>query len=152
MQQQAELNRPSQTAPLWTRAIVLINALVFVDFGAAFIVKPQGLARLLDIELGSPSALADLRAVYGGLSLAVGIALFIGLRRAASLAPSLVLVIATSAGLAFGRVYSMLASGMPSPVVLGFLATEVASLLWAALAYRALHAGADAPALRVANS
>lgn len=137
---QTTKDRTSQTAPRWARAIVLLNALVFVDFGLAFLAKPRALARLLEIELSSPTALADLRAMYGGLALAVGALLFAGWRRAEWLAPSLWLVIATSGGLALGRLYSVLASGMPSSVIFGFLASELGSLAWAIVAYRTLAA------------
>jgi hypothetical protein len=150
---QSDKDRISQAAPLWTRAIVLLNALVFVDFGLAFFAKPQALARLLEIELSSPTALADLRAMYGGLALAVGALLCAGSRRAEWLVPSLWLVIATSGGLALGRLYSVLASGVPSGMIFGFLASELGSLLWAILAYRAL-AGRELqqPALGAASS
>lgn len=140
----------AQKPSLWIRAIIVINALVFVDFGVAFLARPEALARLMNIELQSASALADLRAVYGGLSLAVGVWLFASMRRADWLGSSLVLVMLTSGGLAFGRVYSMLASGMPSGVILGFLATEIMSLLWAALVYRALSVRAREPVLQAA--
>ena len=150
---QTNNDRTSQAAPLWTRAIVLINARVFVDFGLAFLAKPQALARLLEIELSSPTALADLRAMYGGLALAVGALLCAGLRRKEWLMPSLWLVIATSGGLALGRLYSVLASGLPSGVILGFLASELGSLAWAILASRAL-AGSEIrqPALGAVSS
>ena len=130
----------AQKTSWWIRAIILINAFVFVDFGLAFLAVPEGLTRLLDIELHSASALADLRAVYGGLCLALGVCMLAGLRNTDWLAPTLFLVMLTSGGLAFGRVYSMLASGMPSAAILGMLATEVGSLLWAAIAYRAYRA------------
>lgn len=135
----------------WIRAIVVVNALVFVDFGLAFLAVPEGLTRMLDIELHSASALADLRAVYGGLSLAVGVCMFAGLRNTTWLAPTLLLVMLTSGGLAFGRVYSMLASGMPNLAILGFLATELVSLLWAAWAYRALLAQTRSEAFTAAR-
>jgi hypothetical protein len=149
--QEDPTDRSSTPAPLAARAIVLLNALVFVDFGAAFLAKPQALAQLLDIELGSASALADMRAMYGGLPLALGILFFSALRRAAWLAPGLLLVIATSAGLALGRLYSMPASGLPAPAIFVLLASEVASLVWGLLAFRALEVRAPVQALGVAS-
>ena len=141
----------AQKPSWWIRAIVLVNAFVFVDFGLAFLAAPEGLTRLLDIELHSASALADLRAVYGGLCLAVGVCMLAGLRNTAWLAPTLFLVMLTSGGLAFGRVYSMIVSGMPGLPVLGFLGTEVGSLLWAALAHRALLAQSRSEAFAAAR-
>jgi hypothetical protein len=116
----------------------MVNALVFIDFGAAFLLFPAQLAALLDIELTSATALADLRAIYGGLALSVGALFALGLRRASWLAPCLFLVAASSAALALSRIYSIAVSGMPRPIILVFLVTEVASSAWALLAYRAL--------------
>ena len=127
-------------APMWIREIVWINAAVFLAFGAAFLAAPAQLAGWLDVELGSPSALADVRAMYGGLSLACGLLFVFGLRRESWFMPSLFLVMTTSAGLALGRSYSMLVSGVPGPLVLALLATEVGSFAWALLGYRALEA------------
>ena len=117
---------------------MVINAGVFLAFGAAFVVAPAQFAGWLDIELGSPSALADARAVYGGLSLACGALLALGLRRVSWFMPSSFRVMASSAGLALARMYSMVVSGMPGPLVLAFLATQVGSFVWALLGYRAL--------------
>ena len=124
--------------PLWIRGVVMVNALVFIDFGAAFLLFPAKLAGLLDIELTSATALADVRAIYGGLALAVGASFVAGLRREEWLAPSVFLVMASSAGLALGRIYSIAVSGIPRSIILLFLVTEVASFAWALLAYRAL--------------
>src|SRR5690349_4975973 len=124
--------------PFWIREIVLINAGVFLAFGAAFLLFPRELAGLLEVTLGSASALADMRAMYGGLSLACGTLFVLGLRREDWFAPSLFLVMATSLGLASGRIFSGLVSGMPGPLVLALLATELVSFGWAWLGYRAL--------------
>jgi Domain of unknown function (DUF4345) len=139
----------NRSTALWIREIVLLNAVVFLAFGAAFLLFPAALAGHVDIELSSPSALADLRAMYGGLSLAVGALFALGLRRADWLAPSVFLVALSSAGLALGRVYSIAVAGVPSALVLALLATEVVSFVWALLAYRALESareGARTPA------
>ena len=128
----------SNSVPAWIREIVAINAAVFLAFGAAVLAFPAELATLVDIELGSASALADLRAVYGGLSLAAGALFVLGLRRESWFMPSLFLVMASSGGLAFGRIVSMAVSGMPGWLVLAFLATELVSFVWALLGYHTL--------------
>jgi hypothetical protein len=126
--------------PWWIREIVLINAVVYLAFGVALLLFPAALARLVDIELRSPSAFADLRAIYGGLATSVGLLFALGLRREGWFLPSLFLVMASSAGLALGRIYSVAVSGTPGTLVLIMLATEVGSFVWAALGYRALAA------------
>lgn len=129
-----------KTQPFWVRAIVMLNALVFLVFGAAFLLAPEPLAQWVDIELRSASALADVRAIYGGLPLAAGILFVLGLRRPTWLEPSLFLVMTSSGALAAARIYSTAVSGVPSALVWGFLASELFSLAWAALAYRSLRA------------
>jgi Domain of unknown function (DUF4345) len=132
--------RTTQTVPLWIREIVLINAAVFLAFGLAFILFPVQLASLIDIAPSSASALADLRAMYGGLSLSAGVFFLLGLRRESWFLPSLFLVMASSACLALARLYSIAVSGVPGALVLAFLASELGSFAWAWLGYRALTA------------
>jgi len=131
----------SRSIPGWIREIVLINAVVYLGLGAGFLLFPSPLAGLFDIELRSPSALADLRAVYGGISLAVGGLFVAGLRRESWFAPSLFLAMTSAAALAFSRIYSSAVSGMPGTLVLAFLGLELLAFVWALLAYRALGAG-----------
>ena len=104
---------------------------------------PAQYAAWLELEVASSSALADLRAVYGGLSLACGTLFALALRRASWFEPSLFLVMASSGGLAFARVYSLVVSGMPNALVLALFASEVGSFVWALLAYRALATGGE---------
>ena len=120
------------------RTLMLINALIFIVYGAAFLVVPEQLVALADIAARSPSALADIRAVYGGLSLAAGALFVLGLRRDSWFTPSLFLVAATSGGLALGRTISIVVSGMPSAFVLVNFALELVSFVWALAAYRGL--------------
>jgi hypothetical protein len=132
--------RTAHSVPLWIREIVLINAAVFLAFGCAFMLFPAQLAGLIDLAPSSANALADMRAMYGGLSLSAGVLFVLGLRRESWFLPSLFLVLASSAGLAFGRLYSIAVSGVPGTLVLVFLASELASFAWALLGYRALSA------------
>jgi hypothetical protein len=153
-----EVTMHAQRTPTWIREIVVINAVVYLAFGLGCSLFPIELARFVEIDLGSPSALADFRAIYGGLALSVGALFALGLRRSDWFLPTLFLVAASSGGLALGRLYSMLVSGMPNGLVLAFLGTELASFVWALLGYRALtsaapagRAGAAADALRSAS-
>jgi hypothetical protein len=134
------VNAKSSSNLFLTRAIVVVNAVVFVAFGLAFLAAPEALAATLGIELGSTTALADFRAIYGGLTLACGVLFFLSLSRAGWLPPSLFLVAASSAGLLVARIYSTLVSGVPSPIIFVFCALEFGSFLWAALCYRKLSA------------
>jgi hypothetical protein len=95
---------------------------------------------LIDLAPSTASALADVRAMYGGLSLAAGVFFLLGLRRESWFLPALFLVMASSGALAAARLYSIAVSGVPGTLVLAFLATEIVSFTWALLGYRALSA------------
>jgi len=121
------------------RILVLVTCVLFVGFGVLCILLPSAVARVVDIRLESPSAFADFRAMYGGLSLAIGALLAQGLRHRAWYAPSLFMTWAISAGLGGARLYSIVVSELPNVWVLtaGLLAEAVA-FTWALAAYRRL--------------
>lgn len=127
------------------RIIVGLNFVACLAFGVASWLAPARVARVVEIALGSATALADFRAMYGGLCLAIAAFLLRGLRSPNWLGPSLYLTASMCAGLASGRIYSSIVDGVPSGVLLGALATEVISLVWSVIAYRQLRAH-DQPA------
>jgi hypothetical protein len=143
-----------------THAKVERSARLLVGFGSAFLfafgllalVLPERLAQLVDLSLASPSAFADLRAMYGGLSLAVALFLLRGARDPAWLAPGLFMIVATLAAAAGARLYSIAVSGMPNELVLGYLAAELLALPWPLRVYlRLSSAQPGQPARSVAD-
>ncbi len=115
---------PEVIAPLFLGA----NLVVFFLFATAFLFAPRYFAAQLDITLSSTSAIADLRAMYGGLSLGVGALFVLGLKNVAFRPAAIALATLTSAGLAVGRVITIGVDGMPGPLVLAFLGSEVISV------------------------
>jgi hypothetical protein len=122
---------------------------VFLVFGLGLVLLPEPFANWVGIELTSTSAFADLRAVYGGLSLSVALLFWQGLRNPTWFEPALFLTMASSGGLAAGRIYSIVVSGMPNVLVLAFLATELASFAIGVFEYRALSSHGAARKYRV---
>lgn len=118
------------------RLFIAFNALVYLAFGPAFYFFPQALAGLLGITLGSPTALADFRAMYGGLPLAAGLLMAIASKRASWQEPAYFLCMAGAAGLLFGRVLSIVLCGAPGLPIYGFMASEIVALVWGAILYR----------------
>jgi hypothetical protein len=117
------------------RALVLLSAVVFLGYGVEALLFPNQLARLVDIQLSSPSALADFRALYSAVPLAIGALLVQGLRDPHWFAPSLFLSSVSLACAAEARLYSIAVSGMPNELVLTFLALELLGLVWALSIY-----------------
>jgi hypothetical protein len=118
------------------RTALILYSVAFLAFVPVFLLFPARYAQLVEIQLTSASALADLRAVYGGFSLCLGVMFLKGLREPTWLEPSLFLAAASSAAVAIARTYSIAVSGVPNAVVLGFLALESVSAVWTWRVYR----------------
>jgi hypothetical protein len=119
----------------FTKAFIALNVLVFVGFGLSYIIAPQYFAAPVEIEVRTPTALADFRAIYGGLSLSVGLFFALGLFRPAMVLPALWLIAGSSLALALSRVYSTLASGVPGPQIFLFTGLELVAFAIGAWLY-----------------
>lgn len=122
----------------FARVILALSAIPFALIGVAFTLFPVEMGAVVGVSLADATAIADVRAVYGGLQL--GCALFLGLAAAntewtrAGLAAQLALY----GGLALARVYSYAAAGMPSALGLALHAGEIAGLVFGGLAWTKL--------------
>lgn len=119
-----------------TRLFIILNVLVFVLFGLAFIVAPTYFASTVDVQLPTTTALADLRAIYGGLSLSVGIFFALGLVWPGWVLPSLWLIAASSLALGSSRIYSIIVSGMPDSKIFLFMTMELLAFAIGVWLYR----------------
>lgn len=129
---------------LLATVLLVANLVIFAAYGVGFLIAQQALASRLDITLGSASALADFRAMYAGLCLAVATIFILGLRFAQWRRQAVVLATLGAGGLAVGRLTSIAIDGLPGPLVLAFLASELAAL---ALGTFILMQGAESPAV-----
>src|SRR5262245_16051670 len=107
------------------RALLWVNLPFYLGFGLCALFASDWLAGQLEITLGSPTAFADFRAMYGGLSIGVGLIMVAGLYRRDWLLPVVALAGICALELAVARAYSWMVSGMPSAVIIAFLATEL---------------------------
>lgn len=88
-------------------AFVLLIAAFFLGMGLLGLVAPRTLIAPFGIELGTATARMEVRAVYGGFGLAVGVLLGVaafdvgGIRQGVAIGVAVAL-----AGMAFGRVVS----------------------------------------------
>jgi hypothetical protein len=102
-----------------------VNLLVYLAYGVGFLLAPQKLAAELDITLGSATALADFRAMYGGLSLACAAFFALAIKNVSMRHSALLLAVLGAGGLMIGRLITMAFDGMPGAVIFVMLATEV---------------------------
>ena len=107
--------------------IVRINSAVFVAYGIAFIFLPGLFSQYVTgAAPASASGMIDMRATYGGMSVAVGALLFSLGADPNHLRKGLLGVILIMLGMAIGRLYGMIADGSPNQVMYIYLFLEVA--------------------------
>jgi hypothetical protein len=126
------------------RITVALAALLFLGLGAAFTLWPVPMAAVVGIELHSATALTDLRAVYGGMNLGLGIYFIIAFTTAGGRRSALTALIAIFAGLGTIRVVGIAVDGPQDPITYVLLGGEVVGLAMsvaARLGIRRLHKG-----------
>lgn len=117
-------------------SVIVVTVVFFAGMGVYALAAPARLIAPFDVELGSATARAEVRAVYGGFGLAVAAVLVLALADR-ELRPGIVLTVAAAlAGMAVGRVVSAVADGAtpfyPSGVYF-FVEAAVAAALVAVL-------------------
>jgi hypothetical protein len=115
---------------IW-KALVATLGLANLAFGAVALVAPGRIAGLIGVELLGPAAQGEIRAVFGGLVLVLGGTMFAALRHPDGPAWLRLLALAF-AGLALGRVASLVADGVQTYTLLALLleAGSAAVLAW----------------------
>ena len=107
-------------------------------YGAVFTLYPMEAAFLVtDAAPGTSSALIDMRATYGGMSIAVGITILLLASRSQLLGQALLVTGVVLLGMAAGRVLGMIIDGEPNTFMYLYLLGE---LLFGAAALLLRHA------------
>ncbi len=117
----------------FARLVLTLVGVVWLSVGLWAFANPVGLAGLVNFHLENATARLEIRAVYGGLSLALAGLHFAGVTRKAWLRPALVMTMATLGGMATGRLISLAVDDF-SAVGAGFMASEVVGTGLAAFA------------------
>jgi hypothetical protein len=119
------------------RGYIGFTGLAFLGLGILFGLRPET-ANYIGIELPTASARNDVRAVYGGLELGIGLYLLWSLFRTEHLRAAIAFTIAGFACLAGVRGVSLLFDGPHDSTTYTLLATEVAWLVAGVAAWWAL--------------
>lgn len=103
---------------------LIIGLLLFAAMGAIMLWRPEYLTRVTGVELSTPEARSEARAVYGGFGIAVALALFTALvysdfKGGIMYTTGLMLI-----GMAAGRGYAAWLERPTSPIIWGLLAGE----------------------------
>ncbi|MAA76146.1 MAG: hypothetical protein CMN28_15755 [Salinisphaeraceae bacterium] len=119
------------------RLFLWLLAVTYAAFGLLFVLAPEVLAQAFTgASPQTPSGLIDMRATYGGLNLAAGVAMALCALRTGYLQAGIALGAIMTAGLAVGRSYGMLMDGQANSYMVIFLAIEIATIGIAGLLLR----------------
>lgn len=121
----------------FSRAVLVGLALPFLGIGLVFLAAPNALAPQLGLALSGALADHDVRAVYGGLQIGVGLFLLRAGLTARAIAPALEAAALVYAGLAAARGVGWVVAGDPGPLGLALHAGETLGLALAVVALRA---------------
>jgi Domain of unknown function (DUF4345) len=110
--------------------------LMMLVVGGLHLLNPQMMMREPGIVLSSTNHFHVVRAAYGGAYLGIAALFLAGALRRIDARAALVAVVLIFGGFALGRVVSVASDGMPVPLYLGVLASELFFALCALLALR----------------
>jgi hypothetical protein len=115
--------------------VLILAAVGFIGFGAAYALRPDRMAALTDLTLPSPTARADFVATYGGFQVGFGVFLLACAADASWQKPGLWAVVAALGGFAlFRAVAIVLHRGQVRPSLWFGLGLELCGLALAAAA------------------
>lgn len=119
-----------------TRLYLLAVGVFSILAGAAYLIAPTEMARLMGMELPTLEAVIDVRGFYGGQLVGMGAVFLLGIRVKALVVPGLVLAAASLGGTALGRVYGVIVAGSCPLLIAGLIVLEAGSAIVAALLLR----------------
>ena len=107
-------------------AVVWVAGLFFVLYGLAFTLAPYDMAAWVTGDApGTPSAAIDMRATYGGMSVAVGLTILLLGLRAATVSLALLITAIVLLAMAATRLLGIALDGSPNGLMLLYLVLEV---------------------------
>ncbi|WP_243397090.1 DUF4345 family protein [Leptospira kmetyi] len=114
---------------LISKVYLVMNLIVYGGFTLGFFFIPIRLASLIGIEIRDSAALADFRAMYGGLCLGISALFVLGLFREEFKKSSVVLALTAAVGLLSGRIYTLVLDGPGNEYIYISMATEIGAIL-----------------------
>lgn len=116
--------------------LVGFYGLAFLVLGALFLIAPGALTATTQVALPTRVAVQEIRAVYGGFFLGVGLYLFLCAVRAAGLRQGLIALAVIMGGLTVGRVLGFLIDGPANAQLYVLTASEVVGVVLALVLLR----------------
>jgi len=128
---------------MFERGVLVFTAIVWLPYGLYCFLQPGALAEMAGVTATSPTGSTELRAMYGGVQMAIGLMALAALRRPELARGVFVAIAFLTAGLFTTRLVGAALDGGWSAYTGGGLFFE--ALSWS-LAAAALRRSADAPA------
>ncbi|MBY9068498.1 DUF4345 family protein [Hyphomonas sp. WL0036] len=122
---------------MYTKIFLTLMAALYLAFGLLSLLNPAGMTASLDVEIGGPNGLYEMRGIYGGVSLAAAALCAAGALRAAMTRPALWFITIYMGGYVFARFAALVLGPSPTSSYIGFVAFEVFALAAAVLLLRA---------------
>lgn len=119
------------------KILIQLTAVFFLVYGLLFALFPGSLSSV--VTGGVPtttSGLIDMRATYGGMSVAVGCLMLLLANNRSTLRLGLLSVIMVLLGMASARTLGIVADGAPNNLMYAYLVAEVVPSIFAIALYR----------------
>jgi len=113
-----------------------LSALVWLPYGLWCFARPEILAEFAGVVATTPTAGAELRAMYGGLQMAIGALAVIGLARPPIRRGLVATFGVLTGGLGIGRLLAVVLGAGLSSYTAGALVIELGSVVWVAALLR----------------
>ena len=110
-----------------TRIFLLVQAVIFGLFGLYAFFNPNVIMDVLGAPSISRQGIYEIRSVYGGVSMAIGVLSFAGFLKASMVRPALYFILTYTGGYAFARFAAFPLEGMPRVKMIVFIGFEVIS-------------------------
>jgi Domain of unknown function (DUF4345) len=107
------------------RGLLLLLGVVFVPFGVWGIVHPVAATALTDVQLPTATALADGRAIYGGVTLGLGAFFLLAAAMPSMARAGLWVAFLTLGGAGSARALGVVLDGAGGPIIYPTLAFEL---------------------------
>lgn len=121
---------------MWLRIFLFFLAIAWTPYGFFCLFFPEALANLVGLEASSVTATTELRAMYGGLQIAIGLSALLGFFRVVYVDKVLFTQLVIVSGLAVARLVSAVAAGDGSTYTLGALVFEWSLVVFCVLGMR----------------
>ncbi|MEH6345490.1 MAG: DUF4345 family protein [Bermanella sp.] len=122
-----------------SKLLVVLTAFIFLIYGMLFVLFPVQLLELVaNGVVTSASAVIDMRATYGGMSVAVGFILLLLAKSEETIKVGLMSVFLLMVSMAIGRMVGILIDQNPNVMMYVYLALEIINSVLSAFLLKAL--------------